>query len=101
MKLIYIAAPYRGSTLFETNNNIQIARLLAIRYWKQNFAVLCPHMNSALFDGLVSDEQFLEAGRIMLSKCDTIVMHKRWEQSLGCIAEHEFAKEHNIEIIYD
>jgi len=90
MEILYIAAPYRAKTICSLQQNISDARLMAMYYWNKGYAVLCPHLNSANFDGLIADEQFLAGTKLMLSKCDIIAMHPNWEQSEGCRNEHAF-----------
>ena len=90
MKLLYIAAPYRAKTIVSLQQNISDARLMAMYYWKKGYAVICPPLNSANFDGLCEDKVFLHGTMLMLSKCDAIAMHPNWEQSQGCITEHDF-----------
>lgn len=87
MKLIYIAAPYRADTASQLQHNIAQAKIIAQYYWLKGYAVICPHLNSANFDGLVEDEQFLNAYKKILLTCDEAVSHPDWKTSEGCIAE--------------
>ncbi len=98
MDLLYIAAPYRATTTAAINNNIHEASLMAQYYWKQGYAVICPHLNSAHFDGLVSDDKFLKATKLMLSKCSHIALHPRWSSSDGCLAEYKYACQHKLKV---
>jgi len=91
MQLLYIAAPYRASSIAKLHNHILEASLMAQYYWLQGYAVICPHKNSAYFDGLVDDSNFLTATMLMLSKCTHIALHPKWSFSAGCIAEYEYA----------
>lgn len=87
MKLIYIAAPYRAETIAEQQHNIAQAKIIAQYYWLQGHAVICPHLNTANFDGLVDDTNFLKAYKKILLRCDEVVIHPDWKTSEGCIAE--------------
>jgi hypothetical protein len=69
MKVAFICAPYRGS-LFTRLRNIWRARKVAQFYWKQGYAVICPHMNSALFKE--EDGHFLEGYRELVKRSDVI-----------------------------
>lgn len=100
MKLLYTAAPYRAKTIVSLQQNIYDARLMAMYYWHKGYAVICPHMNSANFDGLAPDENFLVGTLLMLAKCDTLAMHPNWEQSSGSSTEHAYAYAKNFEILY-
>ena len=100
MKLIYIAGPYRAKSPFEQNRNIAEAELMAQYYWKRGYAVICPHLNSRNFDGLIPDEQFLTGMKVILVKCDTIAFHPNWEASVGSLAEYDLAKILNIPMLF-
>ena len=96
MDLLYIAAPYRASSTAAIRNNINEAALMAQYYWLQGYAVLCPHMNSAHFDGLVPDKVFMAATKLMLTHCSHIALHPKWSFSTGCIEEYQYAHNNNI-----
>lgn len=99
MKLLYIAAPYRAKTIARLQQNIHEAKLMAQYYWTQGYAVICPHLNSANFDGLMPDKVFLQGTMLMLSRCDSIAMHPDWERSTGSIQEYDYAYDHKYEIL--
>lgn len=99
MKLLYVAAPYRAKTIASLQQNIHDAKLMAMYYWGKGYAVICPHLNSANFDGLMTDSVFLEGTMLMLSKCDVIAIHPNWEQSNGCIFEKRYAEQKGLEIL--
>jgi len=96
MQLLYIAAPYRAKTTAGISNNINEARLMSQYYWLQGFAVICPHLNSAHFDGLIPDPQFLKGTKLMLATCSHIALHPRWSFSSGCMEEYHYATSNNI-----
>jgi len=87
MKLIYIAAPYRAETIAKLQHNIAQAKIMAQYYWLQGNAVICPHLNTANFDGLVDDKQFLNAYKKILLTCDEMIVHPDWVKSEGSIEE--------------
>ena len=98
MKLVYVAGPYRGKSRNKLINKLQVirniieARMVARDLWKQGYAVICPHSNTALFDGSVPDETVLKGDIEILSKCDLVVLIKNWYKSSGTKDEIEFAK---------
>ena len=96
-KVVYIAGPYRGDTLYEIVRNIRRAEAVAFKYWHMGFAVICPHMNTALLDGACPDEGDLE----LLRCCDIIVMMKGYSDSTGALAELKEAKKRGMEIIFE
>lgn len=91
-KIIYIAGPYTGTTPAATQANISRARAAAVRLWKQGFAVLCPHLNSAGMENDGIDYHVFTEGYIrMLKLCNVIYLLKDWELSPGARAEAEAA----------
>ena len=100
MKLLYIAASYRASSIAALQQNIHEARLMAQYYWTKNYIVICPHLNTANMDGLISDERFLSGCLHILSLCDVIAMHPDWERSTGSIDEHDQHNKDKKQILY-
>lgn len=98
MNLLYIAAPYRAKTIIKLQHNIYAASNMAQYYWYKGFAVICPHLNSVNFDGLIDDEIFLSGTMLMLSKCSHLALHPLWAESSGCISEYEYAIANNLTI---
>lgn len=101
MKIAYIAGPYRasnGKTVFE---NVRAAELVAIKYWRKGYAVICPHMNGAFLDGIVPDETFLKGDLEFVRVCDVIVLMKGFEHSSGAMKEYALAVTLKKEIIFD
>ena len=101
----YISGPYRGATINETFHNIEVAREAAEVYWKNGYWVFCPHLNSALMDGIVPDETFLRADlwfmkALLRPGSGVLVMLPRWVHSEGSKAEHSWAVANNICIDY-
>jgi len=100
MILVYIAGPYRSDTINGVVKNIQVAREHAEKLWKAGYAVLCPHLNTALFDGVMDDQTFLNGTMEMLKRCDAIYLLPKWSLSVGSVKEYEYAKENGIKIIH-
>ena len=73
-KVVYIAGPYRADTIRETVENIRMAEKTAIEYWKLGYTVICPHMNTALFDGILPDEVWLEGALELLKRADILAL---------------------------
>lgn len=70
-------------------------------YRKLGYAVFCPHMNSALMDGTMPDDYWMNEDLEILHRCDAIVMLKDWEQSEGARIEHQKAVDWELSVIYD
>lgn len=86
-KLIYIIGPYRSTTIRGVVENIRRAEEAAIRLWKLGAAPICPHMNSALMDGIVPDEEFLAGGIEIMKRCDAVYLCEGWRESRGSLKE--------------
>jgi hypothetical protein len=101
VKIAYISGPYRSNTPSGIVKNIRNAEDVAIKYWKKGYAVICPHKNTALFDGLCDDNTWLSGDIAILKRCDVIIMIPGWEESYGARAEYAIAKECGIKILED
>ena len=101
IKLAFISGPYRAETPLGIVENIRRAEAVSKKYWTLGYAVICPHMNTALFDGLLPDDAWLMGDLEMLVRCDVIVMMQGWEQSVGATEELRMAKKWGKEIIYE
>lgn len=100
MPVAYVAGPYRGSSIYEVEQNIQRARSLAVELWKRGYAVICPHMNSALLDGACDDKAFLEGGLELLRRSDVVVVLDNWRESKGTCTEIELANSLKIPVVF-
>ena len=101
MRVVYIVGPYRSGTIRTIVENIRRAEAVALRYWRKGYAVICPHKNSELFDGAVSDEVILRGDIEFLKRSDQVVVLPGWERSEGSVGEVAVARELGIPIIYE
>lgn len=101
MKVAFISGPYRADTIRGTVENIRRAEAVAIKYWKLGYAVICPHKNTALFDGTADDAVWLRGDLELLCRSDICVMLSEWEASEGSRREHLVAQQQGIEIVYE
>ncbi len=106
MKLIYIAGPYRSTWPWPINwlgrlININRARRMAHQVWRDGHMAVCPHMNSAMMDGVCPDNNFLKCGIKLLKSCDYILILKGWDTSSGTMAELHEANRLKIPCIYE
>ena len=98
MKLAYVTGPYRADCLSGVVQNIRHAEAVALELWRIGYAVICPHMNTALFDGAAPDEVFLTGYLVILRRCDLLVLTPGWAKSAGCQGEREEACERSIPV---
>ena len=101
MKLAFVTGPYRSKTIYGIKQNIESAEKVALELWKMGYAVICPHKNTALFDGSVPDDVVIGGDLVILDRCDVIVMIPGWKNSEGAKGEHEKAKQLGLTIIYE
>ncbi len=99
-RLIYIAGPYRAPTVRGILENIRVAEEAALELWRAGFAVICPHKNTALFDGEAPDEVWLKGDISMMLRCDAVVTVVGWSLSEGAMAEIETAIRAGIPVFY-
>jgi len=100
MKIIYIAGPYRADTTKGVRENIRQAEKWAIYFWKKGWAVICPHKNTALFDGIADDEIWLKGDIEIMKRCDAVFAMPGWKKSSGARAEIKEAEQLKMKIIY-
>ena len=98
--LIYLAGPYTGSCSVECTQNIRIAESYAMHLWNLGYPTICPHLNSAHFDGCAPESLFLSGTLLMLEKCDVVVLIEGWRESNGTLGEIYRANELAIPV-YD
>lgn len=101
MKVAYVAGPFRGPTHWSIVQNVRRAELVALKYWRLGYAVICPHANTANFQGAAEDGIWLDGDVEILKRCDVLIAMDTWEKSSGAREEVRIAKELGIDIIYD
>jgi len=101
MKLAFISGPYRPSNGKMVLENIRHAEKYAIKYWQLGYAVFCPHLNTAFFDGLAPDHVWLDGDIEILKRCDVIVMIPGFDKSSGSVEELRIARDLGFDIIFE
>lgn len=87
MRVAYVGGRYRAPTVRGIVENIRRAEEVALELWKLGFAVICPHKNSALFDGACDDSVWLAGSLELMRRSDIVVLVPGWEYSTGTLAE--------------
>lgn len=101
MKVAYIAGPYRDSRgAWYVLQNIRRAEAVALEYWRKGYAVICPHKNTALFDGAAPEETWLEGDMELLRRSDLVVVLPNWRGSEGVKLEIKEAEEQGVPIYW-
>lgn len=95
-----VSGSYRGKTDLEVAWNMHLASEAAKILWQQGYAVICPHLNSAHFDGICEDSVWLKGYLEILKRCDGIFVLRNSQSSLGTQKEIELAKQLGKFILY-
>ena len=74
MYLVYIAGAYTAPTPYEVELNIDRAKQIAMHVWKLKAAAVCPHTNSAHFEGCADYKGFSEGTMEMMRRCDAVIL---------------------------
>lgn len=99
MKVAYVAGPYRSKDgPYGILQNIRAAEEVAGELWRLGFAAICPHKNTAMFDGAAPDSVWLEGDIEIMRRCDFVVMVPGWRQSAGAAFENEIAKKRGMPV---
>jgi len=105
MTIAYISGKYRARTVIGRLINIWKARRVALRYWRKGYAVICPHSNTAMFDGKCDDSVWLKGDIEIIKrldpKRDVIIMMRGWEDSDGARHEYYAALSCGLRVIFD
>jgi hypothetical protein len=100
LPVVYIAGPYRAPTPWQVLGHIRAAQAAALAVWKLGAVALCPHSNTALFDGECDDRVWLAGDLELLRRSDAVLMVGQWQQSVGASAEHAAAGLLKLPIFY-
>lgn len=102
MKVIYVAGAYsdpRGPWYIK--QNIDAAEAVALELWRMGAAVICPHKNTAFFDGAdgTSRDTWILGDMAILQRCDAIYMMDGWERSEGATDELKMARDIGLPVL--
>ena len=102
MKVVYIAGPYTGFSNLQTKQHIQRAENLAMQVWQlADCCAICPHLNTAFWDGLISWEDFLQGDLAIIERCDALLLVDGWRKSKGTRKEVDHAERHGIPVFHN
>ena len=101
MKIVYVAGPFRGATRWEVVQNVRRAELVALGVAMAGAMPLCPHTNTANFDGLITSRFWLDGTMEMLRRCDAVILVEGWRDSAGTCAEIQEAHQLKIPVFVE
>ena len=73
MKVVYIIGPFRGKSHWEVAENVRNAERLGLEVAKLGAMPLIPHKNTENFDGLLTDEFWIEGTKELLRRSDAAI----------------------------
>lgn len=100
LPLVYVAGPFRGPTPLAVRRNVERARDLGILVAECGGYPIIPHMLTAEFDKLLTDQFWLDGTLALLQRCDGIALTDNWQQSTGAIAEHTWARDQGMPVYF-
>lgn len=104
MKVIYISGKYRDKRgTYYVEQNIFSAKEYALFVWKNGAVALCPHLNTAFFDGAygIQDRRWIEGDIELVNRCDAVWCIPGWSESIGAKAERDAAVMAGIPVLYN
>ena len=87
MKVAYIAGPFRAPTAWGVAENVRAAERVAMTVAECGAMPMCPHANTANFDGTLTGDFWLAGTMELLRRCDVIVLLPNWRLSQGARME--------------
>lgn len=100
-ELLYISGQITNQHKGCQSLNVQRGKHYARKWFKNGFAIHCPHLQTNGFQDMGKWKDFIYRDLAVLSKCDGIVMIPGWRYSKGALVEHMFASANQIPIIHD
>src|SRR3990167_2913364 len=105
MRIIFVSGKYRDKDWDAIECNIRKAEKASIKLWQLGWAVICPHLNTAHFDGYCEDTVWLQGDLAMIDRFDptrdVLFMLDNWKESTGAGNEREHAQRRGIKIYYE
>jgi nucleoside 2-deoxyribosyltransferase len=101
--LIYIAGPFRAPTPWEIEQNVRRAEEYALSVAQLGGIPLCPHTMYRFYQNSLTDEFWLEAGLVLLRRCDAVVVTVPYPDSLksaGTTAEIAEAESRGMPVFH-
>ena len=103
--IAFVCGPYFTRKLpnekfLKQEDNIWMARFVALELWKREIAVICPHLNSQDFETEVSDDSIFVRGylEIIRRSIDLMIVLPNWQLSANSCREREEALRFKIPV---
>lgn len=93
MKVVMLGGKHRdGRGIWYVKENIRCAEEVAIKLWRLGLATICPHKNTAFFDGAADDNVWIAGYLEIMNRCDALVLLPNWKESAGARGEKDMAE---------
>ena len=93
MKIVYIIGPFRARTQWEIARNIRNAERLGLHVAHMGAMPLIPHMNTANFHGMLSDQFWIDGTKELAKRCDAAIT----VEALGISIENSMGSRGEVE----
>jgi hypothetical protein len=97
MKVVYVIGPFRAKYHWLVCNNVRNAERLGLKVAKLGAMPLIPHKNTENFDGLLTDQFWIEGTKELLDRADAAITVEAigidWTGSQGSVGEVERCRE--------
>jgi len=101
MLLAYVSGKYtdpRGPW-FQRQHVLE-AEQIAASLWSIGFAVICPHKNTEMFDGIADYDTFLRGDLLMVRRSHLLVVVPNWTASSGATRERNHALKNGVPVFH-
>lgn len=95
MKVIYIAGPFRAPTPWLVEQNVRRVEEWGLKVAELGAMPLMPHANTRFFNGLLTDQFWIDGTLELLKRCDACFLIPGWEKSTGARGERDWCFEHD------
>ena len=104
MKIVFISGKYSADSYEEIQDNIELARKVAVLCAQKGIGFFCPHTMTAQFSQRalgVKYSWYLELCKEYITQlCSAGLMLPKWYESYGAAYEHELMVEYHIPIFH-
>jgi hypothetical protein len=105
MKLGYIIGPFRAPTTWEVQLNVRNAEMRGLEVAQLGAFPVIPHKNTENFNGLLTDDFWLQGTEELLLRCDFAItvatLHVPWYLSAGSQSEVALANQQGIPVFHE
>ncbi len=101
-ELLYIAGPISSPDPVQMLTNIRNGIEAGKKMMQQGYAVCIPHLDYSVFivgGKSPSLEEIRENSLALMCRCDVVVLLRGWEDSKGCLAEVEEARQRGMKVV--